>query len=259
MKQRTKEATRHIDVVLRTLDILDCFQDAPSLSIREIIEKTGLTRSRTMRLLGTLESRGYISEDPTTKRFVPGIRLAILGKAFETSHSLEIIIRPVLKYIADTTGESTEFYALAGHERVVLFREDGKNRFSYSGYEGQRIILHGGAGGKLLLAFGPKELLESILSSKQLPKLAPRTITDPKLLKKEIDSVRRKGYAFSRAETVAEAYGVAAPVFSHQNNLLGALGIVGNIDRLSEEKLKEQIKIVCDECKSINERFGNSI
>ena len=259
MKHRTKEATRHIDVVLRTLDILDCFQDASSLSIREIIENTGLTRSRTMRLLGTLESRGYISEDPTSKRFVPGIRLSILGKAFERSHSLEIIIRPILKYLAGTTGESAEFYVRDGYERAVLFREDGKNRFSYSGYEGQRIEIHGGAGGKVLLAFGPKELLEGVISSKQLPKLAPQTITDPKALKKELDSVRSKGYAFSKEETQAEAYAVAAPIFSHGNNLLGALSIVGYVGRLSDTILKEQIKLVCDESISISERFGNSI
>ena len=166
MKQRTKESTRHVDAVLKTLDILDCFIDESQLTMTQIIEKTGLTRSRIMRLMGTLESRGFVIEDQETKLFRLGFRTAILGKAFERSSNLETFVRPVLKFLVDKTHESTYFNIAQGGERVVLMREEGKHAIRYAIEEGDRVPIHVGGSGKILLAYGPPELFDSIAGKK---------------------------------------------------------------------------------------------
>ena len=35
-----KEMTRHVEVVLKALDILDCFQSRPVLTLKEIVDIT---------------------------------------------------------------------------------------------------------------------------------------------------------------------------------------------------------------------------
>ena len=81
MKQRTKESTRHVEAVLKALDILDCFEAQPALSLGQLIEGTGLNRSRVMRLAGTLESRGYMGLEADGGHYRLGFRLLTLGKA----------------------------------------------------------------------------------------------------------------------------------------------------------------------------------
>ena len=256
MKQRTKEASRHVDVVLRALDILECFENDTAISIKQIIDQTGLTRSRAMRLIGTLESRRYIVEDPRTRNFYPGIKLSILGKAFERYNNVEIITRPVIKRVAMETGESATFYVIDGSERVALVREEGTHAIRLSVVEGQRLPIHAGASAKIMLAFGPEELLEKKLANGTLPKITSHTITDPNQLKEEIEKVRKQGYAISKGENIIDANAIAAPVFDFNQELIGAIGIAAPSHRLKDSQIKDRLKIILRAAEEVSAKFG---
>ncbi len=125
MLRQTKEMSRHVEAVLKTLDILDCFVHSPDATLKEIIDKTGLNRSRVMRLIGTLESRGYLTYDPHNRTYRLGSRVMTLGKAYELNNDLITLARPVLKHLADQTGEMASLYILDKFERVAIGRERG--------------------------------------------------------------------------------------------------------------------------------------
>ena len=200
MEPKTKEASRFIDVVLRALDILDLFQQKSEFTLKEIIDLTGLTRSRTMRLIGTLESRGYLVANYQSRKYFPGVKLAVLGKAYERMNHIEVITRPILKNLSNRTGESATFYVIDGTNRLAIAREEGTHALRYSVHEGQRMPLHAGASGKVLLAFGPIEVLEKIKACNKLDAITPNTITDMDTLLTELFSIRKNGYAISRGE-----------------------------------------------------------
>lgn len=258
MESKTKEASRYIDVVLRALEILDLFQDSIELTLKEIIDQTGLTRSRTMRLIGTLESRGYLVADYKSNNYYPGIKLAILGKSFEKVNQIEAITRPILKDLSNKTGESATFYVLDGTDRLALAREEGKHAIRYSVREGQRMPLHAGASGKVLLAYGPPELVASIKDSSKLNAITPTTITCPDALLKEMADVRKNGYAISKGENVADANAIAAPVMEFNQKLIGAIGIAAPINRLNDENMTTRVEIVKEVADKLSRKFGYS-
>ena len=247
MEPRSKESARHIDVVLRALDVLDCFQDDSVVSLKEIIDRTGVTRSRAMRLLGTLVSRGYLIEDPDKRNYYLGIKLAVLGTSFENFNNIEVITRPVLKQLAVKTGESATLYVLDGFERVALIREEGTHAIRYSVREGQRMPMHVGAAAKILLAYGPAELVQKVASSQS---------ADSNKLIKEIDAARKKGYAISKGENVPDAHAIAAPVFDYKNKLIGAIGIAGPAHRLDDNQIKNRLKVIREAAKDLCKKFG---
>ena len=247
MEPRSKESARHIDVVLRALDVLDCFQDDSVVSLKEIIDRTGVTRSRAMRLLGTLVSRGYLIEDPDKRNYYLGIKLAVLGTSFENFNNIEVITRPVLKQLAVETGESATLFVVDGLERVALIREEGTHAIRYSVREGQRMPLHVGAAGKILLAFGPVELAQKVASSQS---------ANAKKLIKDINEARKKGYAITKGENVPDAHAIAAPVIDYKNRLIGAIGIAGPAHRLDDNQIKNRLKIVREAAKDLCKKFG---
>jgi len=256
LNPKSKESSRHIDVVLRALDILDCFQQKSELTLKEIIDHTGLTRSRAMRLLGTLESRGYLMIDYRNHKYLLGVKTGILGNAFEQTNPMEVIIRPVLKELAGRTGESATFYVIDNKDRLVFAREEGTHAIRYSVREGQRMPLHAGASGKVLLAYGPAELLSDILSTEQLSAITVHTITDPEILRQEIEAVRKRGYALSKSENVPDANAIAAPVIDHSGKLVGSLGIAAPVHRLNDQNFVERAKIVMDASAGLSRQFG---
>jgi len=259
MHSRTKEGGRHVDAALRTLDILDCFLDEPRLSLRQIIAKTGLVRSRVMRLIGTLEHRGYLIEDLATGTYSLGCRVAGLGKSFDRANSTETFVRPILKYLVEQTDESATFYVADGMERVALVREEGTKAIRLSIVEGQRIPIHVGASGKALLAFGDPQALRNILQSKALPRLTEHTITDPDLLAHELMTIRDQGYAISRGEHIPDALAIATPVFNYENCLIGTIGIAGLANRLTEDHIQSRIELVLHAARVLSMRYGCKI
>ena len=190
MLKQSKEASRHVESVLSALDIIDCFQFSSELSLKEIIDATGLTRSRAMRLIGTLESKGYLVGNPDTKRYSPGIKWPIIAKSYENVNQVEVLIRPVLKQLATDTKESATYYVRDGLERVALAREEGSHNIRYVIHEGGRYRLsRGGAAGKVLLAFGPDGLLDEVCAEGDV---------DDKAFRASVDKARQQGYYLSR-------------------------------------------------------------
>jgi DNA-binding IclR family transcriptional regulator len=251
-----KEMRRHVAVVLKALDILDCFQSRPVLTLKEIIEITGMTRSRAMRLTGTLVSRGYLVHEIKRKRFRLGSRVMTLGKVFEASNTLVSISRPILRDLVRMTGELASLYVIDGLERVALAREKSSHEISYTVTEGQRMELYAGAAGKVLLAFAPAEIPQKVLSKAFLKKLTPMTICDPEKLTRELAAIRRKGYGVSKGERASDVWSVAAPVFDREETVCCAIGITGPIYRIPEDVQPNYIEIVAAKASELSRILG---
>lgn len=91
--------------------------------------------------------------------------------------------------------------------------------------------LHAGASNRVLLAFLPPPQREEILRQ-PLRRITPRTITDPARLRRELDRVRRRGFAYSVGELTPGVAAVAVPVLA-QGRLLGGLTVAGPEARLT--------------------------
>jgi DNA-binding IclR family transcriptional regulator len=239
MNSATKEMGRHIEVVMKALDILDCFFTRPSLTLKDITGFTHLNRSRIIRLAGTLTARGYLIYNPQEKRFHLGPRLLSLGKVFEANNTLISLGRPFLRELVQETGELASLYVIDGLERVALLREKGVHEISYSIMEGQRMVLYAGAAGKVLLASAPAEISKKVLSKRFLKRLTRKTIVDPNVLAQELEVIRRKGYATSEGERVSDVWSVAAPVFDHDQKVCCSIGITGPLYRISRRTQKK--------------------
>ncbi len=196
------------------------------LSLKELSEKTGLYKSRILRLCGTLMAHGFLIRSDEAM-YSLGPKLMMLGKVYERTNSLVSLARPVLHELAMLTGESTKLFVIEGAKRLCLIREEGFHPLRYAVNEGETFELHAGASGKVLLAFSSEEFCHKILS-KTLEKITPTTIIDRSRLEQEFELIRQRGYASSIGEVVPEVAGIAAPVFDHANHLVGALTIAGS-------------------------------
>ena len=249
---KTKEMGRHVEAVLRALDILDSFQFQPPLNLKRIHEITGITRSRIIRLAGTLESRGYLLYDPKEKQFRLGPRLHTLGKIFEANNTLIALARPILKELVRETGELASLYVMDGLERVALAREKGTHEISYSVIEGQRMELYAGASGKVLLAYAPPEIQTKVVNKKFLRKLTPGTISNPADLARELEELRCRGHASSKGERVSDVWSVAAPVFDHSGSACSSVGITGPLYRIPRRTQSLYVKIIKDKAAKLS-------
>ncbi len=256
MKPRTKESGRHVGAVLKALDLLDSFQTQPTLSLKELIDLSGLNRSRVMRLAGTLEARGYLRLEPVTGHYRLGSRLLTLGKLFELNNTFISLARPALKRLVQKTGESATLYAIDGYERVALAREHGTHEVRFSVTEGGRSELYAGAAGKVLLAHAPPEVAAGVLKAGVMRRLTPGTVVDPTRLTAQLKTIHRQGWAFSKGDRVTDAWGVAAPVFGHDGRARAAIGVAGPINRLTQQMRTQTVEAVTEVAQDLSRDLG---
>jgi len=256
VKNPPKESAKQIESVDKALSILECFSDGVSeLSLKQLSEKTGLYKSRILRLCGTLMAHGFLIRlEGSLYRLGP--KLMMLGKVYERSNSLISISRPILRELASITGESAKLFVIQGTKRICLVREKGTYPLSYHVEEGESFELYAGAGGKVLLAYTSKEFRDQVLGEKVLQRLTPTTIVERSRLEEEFAAIRERGYASSNGEIFTEVAGMAAPVFDHENDVCAALTIAGPIQRFTEDRRQEMLDSLLASARRLSQLLG---
>jgi DNA-binding IclR family transcriptional regulator len=255
--KRIRESDRQVDTVAKALTILNCFSASePELSLKALSEKTGLYKSRIMRLCGTLSAQGFLVKTPQST-YELGPRVMILGKIYEKTHDLFNLAGPVLEELVSITGESAAIFMREGMNRFCVIQRIGPASLRYSVSEGEPLPLYAGAPGKVLLAWAPEDVKRQFLARKDLKKFTSRTNTDMEDLERELEAVHRKGYAFSESEVVQNASSLAAPIFDHESNVNYAIHLGAPAQRLTPEKREKILPPLMESARKLSFLLGS--
>jgi DNA-binding IclR family transcriptional regulator len=204
--------TSGIQVVDRAVLVLDAVASGGPCSLAELQRATGLPRPTAYRLAVALVRHGVLARD-TDGRFVLGRRLAAWGAV--AGRGLPDSARPVLARLSETTGESAQLYVREGDHRVCVAVHERPSGLRDTVPLGAVLPLDRGSGGKVLLAWS---------SDAARFEVAPR----------ELEAVRRQGWAASVGEREAGVASVSAPVFAGPHVVVAAVSVSGPIDRLGQ-------------------------
>ena len=258
-KQNNKSPAPLVDSLATALSLLNYFTiKEPELSLSELSEKSGLYKSRIHRLCATLVAMDFLIRTPSST-YRLGPKLMALGKIYENTNDLVMISRPIMKRLAEDAGESVALFQLDGETSFCLSREYGSSSLVFTIQEGDGMELHASAAGRVLLTYGAEELREKILRQTKFEKFTSETITDPEKIKKELDRIRKRGYAINRGERELEVAAIAAPIFDHDDNVYSALAIVGPVQRFSSDREDTIAKSLLQATSRISELLGASV
>jgi IclR family transcriptional regulator, acetate operon repressor len=209
----------------RAVAILRCFDARrPELGISEIARMTGLSTSTTHRLLAAMQSNSLVRQT-TGRRYGLGPLLVQLARSGAVPTTLRDAALPFLRALRDEIDETVAVHELLPtDERAVVDQVESHQelRRTYTDI-GVPLALPHGAPGKAILAMLPPDRQERWLS-RPIPVATPRTVTDPDELRAQLAAIRTRGWAESHAERYPGIRAVAAPLFDHTGNVVGALG-----------------------------------
>lgn len=241
----SREADRHVAAVTAALSLLDCFDADTSLRLRDFHERTGMQKSRILRLAGSLAAEGYLVNDKATGGYRLGPKILALGQLVAgNSVGIGERIRPILTALSAELQDTCFFSVVRGVERIVVEQVMPTSGLCFTIPRGQIRPLHAGATGKVLLAFGPEALRTRVLKGR-LTALTPGTTTSPEALRGEIERALSQGYLVSRGEATAHAYALAVPVLDPNDGLLGAVTVAGPSSKVApddEAALADRLK-----------------
>ena len=232
----------HIEALERGLSVLEVFsRESPSLSMTEITEHAGLTKSTAFRVIHTLEGLGYLKRDPETKRYRPGLKVLRLG--FNALNSLEMgqVAQPYLKALSAQCGETTNMTVRDEKDIVYVVRNKTQQILAVDLRLGSRLPVYCTSMGKAqLIDFSRSELVD-LLGEGPYPARGPNTITTLDGLIVELEKVRWQGYAINDEELAAGLRAVAAPVRGYQNEVVAAINVSIPSARASRREMEETL------------------
>ena len=137
---------------VRALAILDVFtiEDA-HLGLSEIGRRVGIPKATALRLLKTLEARGYVARNDTAQWRL-GPATASLGARYQVSFDIRANIEPALRKLSDATGHDASFFVQEGSRRIRLVKVMFPNAQHSPARVGESMPLDRGAAGKVMLA-----------------------------------------------------------------------------------------------------------
>lgn len=218
-----------VAAVDRALSILEGFRHTSgTLTLKEIADATGLYKSTILRLLGSLDSFGYVRRLENGS-YQLGPKLAELAAVYSESFNLDGYVVPVLDTLVETLNESATFYIAEGEARVCLFRREAPQVLRDHVRVGDALPIDKGASGKALTAFAGG-----------LP----------------ANGAEAEWAFTSVGERHPDMAAAAAPVFGLNGALVGALNVSGPRSRLGSKALRQSAKIVRREAVSLSARLG---
>jgi DNA-binding IclR family transcriptional regulator len=214
------------------LSILETVAFSPEpLGVTQIAAALGTAKGATYRYLQTLVDRGYLVQDPTNSRFRLGQKAFALGRNAPTEWDLAALLATPMQQTRDATGLSVVLSTPTLQGACVLATVPGTKVIEIGVKVGSTLALHASAQGKILLAFDRLARLDQ-LNDAALTRFTERTITSKAALAKEIEAIRKQGYASAPEEALLGINTIAVPVFQKSGGLVAALALVGSIQHI---------------------------
>jgi IclR family transcriptional regulator, acetate operon repressor len=213
----------------RALDVLVALgrDNAKGMTVAEIAEAIGVSKSTAFSLLQTLIAHGFVADSRIggSRQYRLGTVLIHLGDQAASNIAISQTAMPVLHQLMEATGMTARLAILDEGYAVAIARVDAPGIFKLAPSLGRRELPHCSAVGKSLLAHIPQERVATLLSRIGLPRRTDRTITEPAKLIEELALTAWRGYSVDDEEDNIGVLCVGAAIYERGGEAIAALSV----------------------------------
>jgi len=246
-----------IQSVRKAIRLLEELGKASSgFGVLELARTLEMDKSSVSRLLRTLEQSEIVTQDTGSRRYALGLGLAALGQKALRRLNVHELALPVIRQLADATGERAHLAVLAQSRALYMEQAEPPRGIGIETPVGTLAPLYCTALGKALLAFQPPEKREALLSELVFEPYTRRTITELSVFVLHLETVIRNGIAVDDEEFSIGIRCMAAPVFDHAGQVCGAIGFSGPSPRVNDERMQLWGDLIVREAAQLSRKLG---
>jgi IclR family transcriptional regulator, KDG regulon repressor len=222
--------------------ILSCVSDGED-SVTRIARLCGLSIPTVSRLLEALNKSNFVIRDPIHRKYYLGPLLDRLVANPRTTHlNLIMLAMDEMEHLSEISGETVNLGILVGIRHVQLHIVPSRHNVRVYDDENFRLtrLTFKGAATKVLLSQLNRKELNAIMNSIELEKVTHGSIFDKKEYIRQLNQIKRQGYAISRGEIIAGASMISVPVKGYQKPaVLSVVGVDYRLEPRSDKLIPE--------------------
>ncbi|HET9816633.1 MAG TPA: IclR family transcriptional regulator C-terminal domain-containing protein, partial [Xanthobacteraceae bacterium] len=169
-----------------------------------------------------------------------------VGATFARRRNFVAQAMPYLRKLRDQTRETANLAVVDDESIIVLIRAESREIMRSLTKVGGRVAMVASGVGKAVLATYADEDVNAIIRHHGMPRLTEKSIVRPSELFRELETVRRQGFAVDDEEACMGLRCVAAVVYSDCSEPLAAISVSGMTSRLTDDRLPMLGRMVRD-------------
>lgn len=226
--------------------------DVP-LGVTALARSMDMPKSGVHRLLQVLRVLGWVRQTDSGE-YQCTLKLWELGQRVAGRIDLRGAAAPAMRELSTRTRETILLSILHGTDVLYLDALDSPQQVRVHTKPGDRAPAFCVATGKALLAHASPDVIDAVVAS--MREFSPATITSREQLDKELERVRRKGFAINRGEWNGGVRGIAAPIQDAHGQVVAAISIGGPGERMSETTLRGMAPLVMAAAQNVSRELG---
>jgi IclR family transcriptional regulator, acetate operon repressor len=227
-----------VQSVDRALSIIETLaEDDEGYRLSDLAVRTGLSTSTAHRLLATLEKRRFVQFDRTESKWHIGAQSFSVGATFARRRNFVAQAMPYLRKLRDQTRETANLAVVDDESIIVLTRVESREIMRSLTKVGGRVAMVASGVGKAVLATYADEDVNVIIRHHGMPRLTEKSMVRPGELFKQLEKIRRQGFAVDDEEACMGLRCVAAVVYNDCSEPLAAISVSGMTSRVTDDRL----------------------
>ncbi|WP_239752133.1 IclR family transcriptional regulator [Mammaliicoccus sp. H-M34] len=216
----------NVQSIDRALNILEIISEQEQISLKGLVEATGLSKATVHRLVNSLITNGYVQQEPLTNQYQITFKMFQLGNKRVQNIDFLNVAKSMISQLMTTVSETCHLVVEDNNEVVYIdkFIPSNNNR-SMASKIGKRAPMYCTAVGKSILSTYDNEKIQEIWNQSDIVKLTENTITDYNQFIDEIAIIREQGYSVDNEENEKGIYCVSTYFVNYRNEVQGAISL----------------------------------
>lgn len=196
-----------------------------AVSLTEVAKALGMPKTTVFRYLQTLSAATLLQHNASQDRYELGGRFRALARADNSIHRLREVAVPLMRALNSEFGETVNLAIEADGEMVYIEVIESTRSLRIGARVGSRELMHTTALGKAFLAYMSDVECDAILGRDLSVRKTYRSIQDPKILRRQLNEVRKLGYATDRGENEDSAICIGVAILDDLRRPIAALSL----------------------------------
>ncbi len=227
---------------------------AEGLKAADIGRRLGIPVTTTLRIMTTLHLEGLVRKN--SSQFELGPVLIQLGTASLAGTEIRTDSQPILQKLTARTDETAHLAIPCEDHALIVAVQDSPHPLRAASRPGTRAELHCSSTGKSFLAFLHYHRLVELYGKGRVTKRTAHTQVTLAGIKREAALTRKRGYSLDDEEFNLGVRCLAAPVYSSDGSVVGAIGITAATVRFPRERIPEFGAMVTEAAAELSRTLG---
>ena len=233
-----------MNTLSKTLALLDLFTAEQMVwTAEEMAEALGYTRPTTYRYIRELVAAGFIMRFGDGS-YSLGPRSVELDFLIRQADPFLVAGMPVIRDLSRQTGSDINLFELYGDRIVTVHQQSGIDALPLSFGRGRPLPLLRGAGSKVIVAHLPRARLKRIYDDNRDDARDYLGEDAFEGFRAKMAAIRKAGYCVSQGELDPGNTGIAVPVFTSDQRVLGCIALVLTQQRFALTRLEALVELL---------------